>query len=315
MRGSTLALVIEGVVLAALLTVSADLYAHKRVERLGGVNVWGYRGPVMTRKIAPEIRIAVAGGDLAFGWGVAASETLVYSVRQLVGLETEKRGSQLGRTVAVNLGARGLPPGEYAGAVSHFAYLQPDVVCLVADPRHHVPATAQLPDRQSALFQVFGYAPMLPLVLREKAAVAGIPLLSALGAGAEAADDLFGRRLRGSTREPRGTMLEASSYDQALESAVGAALAANASVVLVLPLYASQEDRLDHERIWAQVAAQFDARRVRIVDLGDEADMYEPDLRLNGFDFSTGGHTKASEHVAPAALALIKIRLGAAATR
>jgi hypothetical protein len=313
MRASLVALVVEGLALAAMLTVAADLYAHKRVERLGGINVWGYRGPVLKRKVDPEIRIAVAGGDLAFGWGVAASETLVYSVRQLVGLETEKPGSHLGQTVAVNLGAMGLRAPDYAAAVSHFAYLKLDVVCLVADPRDHVPGPAQLPDRESAAFKAFGYAPILPLVLREKAAVSGISLLSALGAGAEAADHLVGRQLGVSTGTPHREALDGSNYDEALASAVRAALDANASVVLVLPLYAGPEDRLDHERIWARVAADFDARRVRVVDLGDEADMYEPNLRLNAFDFSTGGHARASEHVAPVALSLIKIRLGATA--
>jgi hypothetical protein len=79
-------LAIEAVALACLLTLALDMRAHNRVERLGGVNIWGYRGPVMQQKAANEIRIATVGGDLAFGWGVAASETLVYGVRQLVAL-------------------------------------------------------------------------------------------------------------------------------------------------------------------------------------------------------------------------------------
>jgi hypothetical protein len=307
-----LALVLEGVILGALLTISADLYAHKRVERLGGVNVWGYRGPVLPRKAGREIRVAVAGGDLAFGWGVAASETLAYSVRQLVGIETEKPGSQLGRTVGVNLGGMGLAPPGYAAALAHFSYLQLDVVCLVADPRSHVPGPSELPDRRSAAFAAFGYAPILPLVLREKASLIGTPALSALGSGAEAADHLVGRWLRLSTDDPVRAMLDPVAYVDALESAIRTALNTNASVVLVLPLDASDQDRADHERIWARVSADFDARRVRIVDLGDEADMYEPDLRLNPFDFSVGGHRRASEHVAPAVLTLINIRLGTA---
>src|SRR5207249_4908315 len=77
------ALVIEMVVIAALWTIALDLLAHKRVERLGGVNLWGYRGPVMPHRRPNEIRIAVVGGDVAFGWGVAASETLAPTVRQL----------------------------------------------------------------------------------------------------------------------------------------------------------------------------------------------------------------------------------------
>jgi len=45
-------LVMEAVAIAGLLTLALDMRAHNRVERLGGVNIWGYRGPVMRRKAA-----------------------------------------------------------------------------------------------------------------------------------------------------------------------------------------------------------------------------------------------------------------------
>src|SRR5205814_2324782 len=85
----TAALLVEALVIAGLLTLALDMKAHSRVERLGGVNIWGYRGPVMHRKASNEIRMAAAGGDLAFGWGVAASETLAATVRQFVALSTD----------------------------------------------------------------------------------------------------------------------------------------------------------------------------------------------------------------------------------
>src|SRR6185503_5061077 len=56
-------------ILFALVTVSAaliagvaglvlvDVYLHHRVQNLGGVNVWGYRGPAVGRKQAGETRI------------------------------------------------------------------------------------------------------------------------------------------------------------------------------------------------------------------------------------------------------------------
>src|SRR5262249_26083258 len=74
--------VIEAVSAAGLAAVALDMRAHYRVEDLGGVNVRGYRGPVMDAKRPNEIRIMVAGGDLAFGWGVAAKETMAYFLRQ-----------------------------------------------------------------------------------------------------------------------------------------------------------------------------------------------------------------------------------------
>ena len=71
-KGVVATLALQAVVLAGLVTIALDMYAHKRVETVGGVNIWGYRGPVMRQRAPNEIRIAVVGGELAFGWGVAA---------------------------------------------------------------------------------------------------------------------------------------------------------------------------------------------------------------------------------------------------
>ena len=101
------ALAVQTATLAPIGFVVVDMAAHRKVERLGGVNIWGYRGPVMRQPLPNEIRIAVAGGDFAFGWGVAASETLVYGIRQLVALEIDRPGRPLRPVTAVNLGAAG----------------------------------------------------------------------------------------------------------------------------------------------------------------------------------------------------------------
>src|SRR5262249_39830066 len=37
---------VEAVLTALTVTVGLDIYAHRRVEGLGGVNIWGYRGVV-----------------------------------------------------------------------------------------------------------------------------------------------------------------------------------------------------------------------------------------------------------------------------
>ena len=121
-------LVVELLALASLLTLALDVRAHARVEQLGGVNVWGYRGPVMRTKRADEVRIAVVGGSLAFGWGVAASETVAPTIRQLLALVLDVRGGPSITVTAVNLGAMGAPWSEYRSQIAHFAYLQPDIL-------------------------------------------------------------------------------------------------------------------------------------------------------------------------------------------
>src|SRR5262249_53381222 len=160
----------EALVAAAIAIVALDLRAHFHVQDLGGVNAWGYRGPVMPHKLPNEVRIAVAGGDLAFGWGVAAVETLPYFVRRIVALDLDHGATPIPVT-AGTLSARGLEDSDFADWIGRFAALQPDVVCVLADPPSHPGGDARyLPNRRSWFFQRFGYSPILPLVAAEKAA-------------------------------------------------------------------------------------------------------------------------------------------------
>src|SRR5262245_227609 len=167
--------------IAMIAVVGLDLMAHRRTEQLGGVNVWGYRGAVMREKQAGEIRIAVAGGDLAFGWGVAAGETLSAHIRQLVALETDRPGQTLRPVTAVTLGAIGLDTGEYGDWLQRFAGLAPDIICLVVDPNRPMSGRRAMPNRRSRVFERFGYAPMLPLVAQEKGQMSGRPWLARAG--------------------------------------------------------------------------------------------------------------------------------------
>lgn len=278
------ALLVQVVAIGVLLVTALDIKAHTRVEHLGGVNVWGYRGPVMRQESANEIRIAMAGGDLAFGWGVAAGETMVGGVRQLVSIATDKPGHRSRPVTAVNIGAIGLRAEDYSGWIERFAYLHPDVLCLAVDPRSHVVAdVSMLPDRTSPIFRAFGYAPILPLVVREK----------------------FGWRSV-TTRSTRPVADSPEAYVAAVDRALYAAVAAAPGVVLVLPPFPDGDSAADHAALQAMVVSHFgrDAR-VRVVDLGDESDMYDEGLWLGNLVLSAAGHARAASHVAPAVLALV----------
>jgi hypothetical protein len=303
------ALAMETITIAGLLAVALDIQAHKHVERLGGVNVWGYRGPVMSARRPNEIRIAVVGGNLAFGWGVAASETLAPTVRQFVALETDKPGSVLRPVTAVTLGATGLPPGQYGRWIEHFAYLQPDIVILAVDPRgHHAGGGSPLPDRASTAFALFGYAPILPLVVEEKGALLHSAVLQTLGSAAAEADHVIAGVVT-HARSDAGGMESSDVYVGAIEAAVRAALRRAAGVVVVAPPFVDATDGPDHEALAAMISSRFaDARRIRLVDLADQADMYDEEVWLGHLVFSTAGHAKAAEYVTPAVLDLIAAR-------
>jgi hypothetical protein len=288
----TAALGLETLVLGALLTTSLDMYAHHRVETLGGVNIWGYRGPVMHSRSANEIRIAVVGGDLAFGWGVAASETLAANVRQLVAAETDRPGAELHPVTAVNLGALGLAPSDYAGRIEHYQYLRPDIICIVADADRPAWGHAWLPDARSAIWQRTGYAPMLPLVLEEK----GWPATAAAL-----------RRVDAALGGPLGS--PDADYVEALSAAVTEAFGVGAAVVVVLPPRVSDHDTADRSGIAASLEGRFGADpQFRLRNMAAEIGTIDRGLLLDGVNLSVGGHQKLATLIAPAVVELARQR-------
>jgi hypothetical protein len=296
-KGLISALVIEAVILAMLLTTAADQIAHTRVQKLGGVNVWGYRGPVLLQKKANEVRIAVTGGDLAFGWGVAASETLAPSVRDLVKVKVDLPGQSARLVASVTTGARGLAPLDYASWIDHYAYLRPDVICVVPDPVGHVLGDSPfVPARRSVAFAAFGYSPILPLVLQEKGTLAHSALLRLAGNTLAAVDAAVGEHTSHAGKAVAG----GAGYLSSIDAAVRAGLRSSTAGVVVVLAPAN-----DNGSVKERLASTFRDGHLRVVDLGDDPRMRDPRLRLDGFSFSTGGHAVAAESVAPAVLGLI----------
>ena len=293
---------VELVVIAALLTVALDVKAHARVEGLGGVNLWGYRGPVMRVKQRREIRIAVVGGNLAFGWGVAASETVAPTIRQLTALALDVRGGEAVVVTAANLGVSGLRWQEYGPRLARFSYLQPDVVCIYLDPTDH-PSGVRLPSADSGVARLTGYVPMLPLVLEEKARRLnfGAGVASAAGGVLGAADRLLSSVLGAESAAPEGPPFDAIS------GTVSTALAVARGVVVVVPAPFSPDDTVAREPIASQSRMRYaNEPRVRIVDLADFPAVADDGLRLDGRNFSVAGHLAVAEAVTPAVLELVR---------
>ena len=144
----------------------ADLVVHQRAERSAGLNRYGYRGPVVPRKQPGELRVAMVGGSTVFGYGVAWNESIPAY------LETRLK-ERLSRPVRViNLGFNNEGAYAFKPNLEDFAYLDYDVIVLYEgyndllgdeNPNHTVYR------RTSAIFRAFGYYPILPLYLEEKA--------------------------------------------------------------------------------------------------------------------------------------------------
>ena len=291
----------QALVLAALFTVALDLWAHKRVEELGGVSIWGYRGKVLPQKADNEIRIGLLGGDFAFGWGQAAGGTIAGALRQQVMLQTDVPGRPLHPVTAVNLAARGLTPDEYAGWLEHFAYLAIDVVCILPDPRNATTDAGELvvPDRRSAFFKLFGYAPILPLFLIEK----GEQMQSGMVAGAGRAAVAIDRALASMLPDPPAAALHSqTAYLNAIERAIGAARHMGASVTVIAPPALTLDDASDVSAL-AGLADRLRASPVRYVALGASV---TPAHLHHGFNLTSDGTARAAEAIAPAVISQVR---------
>lgn len=296
-------LALQLVLVAALVTIAADLAAHKRVEQVAGVNIWGYRGPVVHQRQPNELRVVFVGGTRAFGWGEAASSTTVAAVRFELTRVLDRPNRPLQPIVAINLGQLGASPESYVSTLQHFAYLQPDYIGIFDDLGDPGP---NRPLEVSGVFTLTGYRPILPLVLEEKGAVTrarilGVPLEYA-GRGFAAVDRVFARAA--GARETDATPLGTSEYASAMLRTIDAAHAQARGVVVVLGPIDTDRQRRNADALDSRLAR---GRRpwLRIVNLSDEPELYDPSLRLDGFSFGANATAIAAQAIAPAFLQLV----------
>jgi hypothetical protein len=172
------ALVVAGLGVALLLPVLAcDIYLHHRVQNLGAVNVWGYRGPTVGRPRPGETRIVVLGGSTAFGYGLPWNEAFPYYLEQML----NARATAGARYSVVNLGAPAQGAYGFRFDLADYAYLRYQTAIFYEGyndlgmqglpesvPERHT-QNRLLWRRQSPVFRATGYFPVLPLVFREKA--------------------------------------------------------------------------------------------------------------------------------------------------
>lgn len=298
----------EAIVVAVLATVAADLGAHKRVETLGGLNIRGYRGPIAHQRQPNELRVVFAGGTRAFGWGEPASGTTVAAVRFELTRVLDRPNLPLQPIVVINLGQLGARPESYPSTLKRFAYLQPDYIGIIddlGDPGPNRPFDA------SGVFALTGYQPMLPLVMYEKGTVmtarpVGVAL-EGLG-GALAAADRSLARVVGVRSEIPASASSPDAYAAAMMGAIDAAHRQAKGVVVALAPIDTAAQRRNWDALNQRLKDKHDAPWLRVVNLSDEADLYDPSLRLDGFSFGANATSVASKAIAPAFLDLIPAR-------
>jgi hypothetical protein len=321
---------LEAAAIACALVVTLDLREHGRVAPLGGVNEWGYRGPVAHQKKPNEVRTVLIGGTRAFGWGQPAS-ALVAELRRVVMLTTDRPGAAVRPITVVNLGRLGALPDSYAATLAHYIYLRPDYVCLYDDLGAAGGSPTAGTDGASGVFLLTGYAPALPLVAREKGMLwqygdvrsgyvsaaerrgATAPfarrtigaMLESIGDVLDAADRGLAR-LTGAAPGSAGRPLDASGYSGDMMNAIEAAHRNARGVVVVVSPTETAQQQANRAALDARLASLRGASWLRIVDLGAEPQLVsDPSMRIDGWNYSSSGVTVVANIIAPALLSLI----------
>jgi hypothetical protein len=170
-RGRILAFGLTTVLLTLVasgtLLLGADLYLHHRAERSAGLNRWGYRGPVVPKKVPGELRVVMLGGSTVFGYGGPSHESAPALLEQML---IAKYPGRLIRVV--NLGFNNEGAFAFLPTLQDYRYLDYDIVCLYEgynDLMGDAGPNKAVFRHESPVFRLTGYFPILPLVFREKA--------------------------------------------------------------------------------------------------------------------------------------------------
>jgi lysophospholipase L1-like esterase len=329
--------VLASVAVLLAIAVTIDVLMHLRVQNQAGVNVWGYRGPTLGRKHAGETRIVALGGSTAFGYGLPWDESWPFYLERLL-----DAGAGQSFTV-VNLGAPGQGAYGFTADLADYAYLDYDMVILyegyndLGRPMDFDRAAGVVNHyqwrRQSPVFRLTGYFPILPLVFREKAMQlrAGGDLdaayrgevhftpglatragASALSNAAAVADSLE-HRLGRLTEAPALShapldMATWSSYVESVVAAVRAARDRRATVIVAGQPYLT-DAHVDQQRaLTAAVHARFkDDPAVRYVNLGTVIDIHDEHFVYDGLHLNAAGNRIIAEHLVQPVRELLQV--------
>jgi hypothetical protein len=320
-----------GVALGAL--VAADVYVHHRVERFAGVNVWGYRGPRVSGKQRGEHRLVVIGGSTAFGYGVTWDQA--FPAR----LESELRplAKNGARVTVVNLGYNAQGAYAFAFALDDYASLDYDAAVLYEGYNDLGDAPNEFVGRrESPVFRLTGYLPVLQTALNEKAMALrsggdinaaysgktvfkpGLALRTQAGtldAAAAVTRSLYAQLDRLSKVPPVaatfadvhvvdvGCTRSLAHYCASVYEALRFGLEHHKKMLVVTQPYISDRHREQQTELRAMLAARFGNNPdVAYADLGDAIDLVHSPLVYDAMHLTPQGNAVIASHlVAPVA--------------
>ena len=280
-------LAVQAVILAAMLVLAADLYAHKRVELVGGVNIWGYRGAVARQRVEGETRILYVGGTRAYGYGTTADGTIAAALEWNLTTHTQQKVS------VINAARLGATAADYAAMLDRFSFVQPAIIVLYDDLGY----ASTRPRLSRVTASARGYEPILPQVMQEKGWMmrqSGSALKRAVGGALQAAGDSL---IRVESYTPQPTQ----GYVESMLAAVDAA-AARARVLVVVDPPAGNAQLQNLIALRQGIAAR-GSDRVTLLELSDVA---RPDELLDGYNYGAVARGRVMLAIEVALLPLVK---------
>ena len=283
-------LAVQVLVFFILGIVVADLYAHKRVEMVGGVNVWGYRGEVVKRRSSGEYRILLVGGTRAYGYGAPANGTIAYE------LGWDLTGDTLRPVNVINLAVMGATAPDYATIVERHVSLTADLVCIYDDL-----GRASTRRRESPIARMaYGYTPILPLVLEEKGMALRFGSVAAGYTGAPATTG-WPQRITGASLQWVGSTLrsmesevvlaEPHGYAASILAAADVALAVVPRVMVVVDPPDGGRTRNNLTELQHAMARRNDSR-ISVLVLSDVGGR---DTLLDGYSYNGAGRSRVAQ--------------------
>jgi hypothetical protein len=324
------------VALSLVLPVSAllavDIYLHHRFERGVLFNVWGYRGPVVGRKLPGEYRVAVLGGSAAYGFGVKWDESMPAR------LEQKLAGRRSPRVRVVNLAYNNEGAYSFVFTMKDYAYLRYDLVVLY-EGYNDLMGDPDNPNRSvfrhdSPVFRLTGYLPVFPIIFPEKASVllfgdtrGAYPLSNTSGKtsfrpglatrttaeilqAATVVGESLERQLGRVSVEPPRQVTHASAsgcpypwaeYCQSVHTAVAWALDHHTRVLVVTqPYELGAQLRARHADQQRTLAAMLERRfprdgQVQYLNLGEAVDLSDPTLSFDRMHLTADGNDRIAQ--------------------
>lgn len=155
------------VLMVGSVILGLDLMLHRKFDQIAGLNYRGYRGKIIGKKKANEIRIAMFGGSPLWGYGVYYWEAVPFQLEKL--LQSYSDSLKADRSISViNLGYNNEGIFAIYYNLQDFDYLQYDYV-LICTGFDDLGVGNTTRFRQSnPIFKVFNYMPILSTYLQEK---------------------------------------------------------------------------------------------------------------------------------------------------